>query len=70
MVKTAIDVEVHSGVTPTPGVMAVEAFEGYDSNEQTAFVPWRIGSERHLGITRGSAMTVNDVPPPYSEINR
>ncbi|KAI9782192.1 MAG: hypothetical protein M1839_005306 [Geoglossum umbratile] len=69
-VETAINVEVHSGVTPAPGVTVMEELDGHHSNEQTVLVPWRVGSERHLGIAQGSPMTVNNVPPPpYQDIN-
>lgn len=61
VVKTAINVEVHSGTTPAFGVMAVEELDGHYCNEQTISIPWRVGSERHLGITRGST---NNTPPP------
>jgi hypothetical protein len=63
---TAISVEVHSGITPTPGGMVMDDLYGNQSNEQAVLVPWRVGSERHLGIRRGSAVAVDDVsPPPY-----
>ncbi len=30
------------------------------------FVPWRIGSEEHLGITRCSILDTTLDPPPYA----
>lgn len=44
--------------------MVMDELYGNQSNEQAVLVPWRVGSERHLGITRGSTVPVNDFPPP------
>lgn len=63
--ETALNVEVHSGIQPPPGVEKMEEPDGYKNSGQTTLIPWRVGSGSHLGIMRGSA-SMNDILPPYS----
>lgn len=70
VVKMVINVEVHSGITPAPSVILMRELDGYQSNEQIDQIPWRVCSERHLGIAQGSAVTAYTVPPPpYQEVD-
>ena len=67
--KTVINVELHSGVEGRPPPL--EAMSPDEANEdQIAFVPWRVGSESHLGILgRHDSITDDALPPPYSHAN-
>lgn len=59
-----MNVELHSGVEARPLLEAMSPEEA--DEEQIAFVPWRMGSERHLGILgRRDSRTDNAPPPPY-----
>lgn len=64
--KTMINVELHSGIARHPHRDALLTPEEEESEEQFTFVPWRIGSDRHLGILgRRDSRTDNAPPPPY-----
>jgi hypothetical protein len=54
VLMSIINVEVHSGVGLS---------HGFDA---TNLVPWRIGSERHLGITRWTTLDSTTDPPEYA----
>ena len=60
-----INVELHSGIEARPPPLeAMSPEEAYE--DQIAFVPWRMGSERHLGILwRHDSEPDNAHPPPY-----
>lgn len=61
-----INVELHSGVEARPPPLQAMSPEEEATEDQIAFVPWRMGSERHLGILgRRDSRTDNAPPPPY-----
>ena len=63
--KTMINVELHSGVEVRPPLLEVMSPEE-ENEDQIVFVPWRMGSERHLGILgRHDSITDDTHPPPY-----
>ncbi|KAG4425383.1 hypothetical protein IFR04_001533 [Cadophora malorum] len=59
MTKTAINVDIHRGIKSS-----TIAENHVGANEEAHFVPWRVGSERHLGITRRTDSISGDAPPP------
>jgi hypothetical protein len=64
--KTTLNVELHSGIEQQPRPSEIMTPTEESSEEQVNFVPWRIGSDRHLGILgRRDSRTDNAPPPPY-----
>ncbi|KAL2062024.1 hypothetical protein VTL71DRAFT_6290 [Oculimacula yallundae] len=60
IIKTSINVDIHTGIKP-------ECVSLESGQEGAPFVPWRVGSERHLGIMRRSdSIVTNEPPPAYS----
>jgi len=55
LLTAVFNVEIHSNINPTP-----------DFETAADFVPWRIGSETHLGIRRCSTLDTTFDPPPYA----
>ncbi|KAH9209257.1 hypothetical protein DL95DRAFT_466935 [Leptodontidium sp. 2 PMI_412] len=58
-IKTSINVDIHAGMksgTTSPDML--------EDGDEPSFVPWRVGSERHLGIMRRSDSISTDAPPP------
>ncbi|KAH7372074.1 hypothetical protein BKA64DRAFT_750892 [Cadophora sp. MPI-SDFR-AT-0126] len=61
-IKTSINVDIHTGIRPVPNPDDI-----VETVEEMPFVPWRVGSERHLGIVRRSdSISMNAPPPAYS----
>ncbi|KAH8687990.1 hypothetical protein BGZ60DRAFT_522618 [Tricladium varicosporioides] len=64
VLKTEVNIEIHSGTRPA----TLSAFDNnprMGDDEEEIFIPWRIGSERHLGISRQTFGTTSEPPPPY-----
>jgi hypothetical protein len=61
MIKTTINVDVLTGIKPASDG-AGEAED--ESSAEMTYVPWRVGSERHLGIRRRSG-SISTPPPAY-----
>ncbi|KAE9372638.1 hypothetical protein N431DRAFT_545216 [Stipitochalara longipes BDJ] len=61
VIKTTINVDIHTGVKPAPDGSGEEQDE---SSDEETYVPWRVGSERHLGIRRRSG-SISTPPPAY-----
>ncbi|KAK0105013.1 hypothetical protein ONS95_004618 [Cadophora gregata] len=60
IIKTSINIDVHTGIKPN---VRLDELNG-DEVEEAPFIPWRVGSERHLGIMRRTDSVSTDVPPP------
>ncbi|KAG4444020.1 hypothetical protein IFR05_000480 [Cadophora sp. M221] len=58
-IKTSLNVDVHAGMKPETNCP-----EMLEDSGEPSFVPWRVGSERHLGIMRRSDSVSTDAPPP------
>ena len=57
--------DVHSGIKPA--LRSMDRTEEQDLDEPMPYIPWRLGSERHLGITRqADAGSGSTAPPAYS----
>ncbi|KAN0110798.1 hypothetical protein V8E51_007185 [Hyaloscypha variabilis] len=61
MIKTTINVDVLTGIKPASDG-AGEAED--ESSAEMTYVPWRVGSERHLGIRHRSG-SISTPPPAY-----
>ncbi|KAH7311106.1 hypothetical protein BKA65DRAFT_575164 [Rhexocercosporidium sp. MPI-PUGE-AT-0058] len=60
-IKTAINVDVHAGMKAK-----ISSSDGLDRGDESPFVPWRVGSERHLGIMRRpDSVSITGPPPAY-----
>ncbi|CZR61646.1 uncharacterized protein PAC_11543 [Phialocephala subalpina] len=65
-IKTTINIDIHSGMKPAPNLTDGGEWEQAMDSEQLPFIPWRLGSERHLGILgRSSSMSRRTPPPVY-----
>jgi len=64
--ETTANVEVHSGIKAQPDSsdVSVPGCQEDAHNNEIVHVPWRMGSERHLGLMRRPEPSVNDMPPP------
>lgn len=65
-VETFVNVEVHSGIKYQRDLANsnVPGCQDDGCNNGIVHVPWRLGSERHLGILRRPESGIDDMPPP------
>jgi hypothetical protein len=61
-IKTTVNVGVHIGIKPASDGSGEE--DDDENSTEITFVPWRVGSERHLGIQRSSG-SISTPPPAY-----
>ncbi|KAF8857302.1 hypothetical protein BDZ45DRAFT_744525 [Acephala macrosclerotiorum] len=65
-IKTAINIDVYSGMKFVSNSTNDGESEQQMDSEQLPFIPWRLGSERHLGILgRSNSMSRRTPPPAY-----
>ncbi|PVH74879.1 hypothetical protein DL98DRAFT_602829 [Cadophora sp. DSE1049] len=59
LIKTSLNVDIHSGIKSK-----IASHEVANAEPEVPFVPWRVGSERHLGIMRQTDSVSSSAPPP------